>query len=91
MSVHRSLKSTNRLRRQRSVLTRTEQLEALAAEEKWKDGDSVFGLPKVRVFKTKRKVKTKKEAEGEGAEGAAGAPAAEGGAGSSAKPGASSV
>jgi small basic protein (TIGR04137 family) len=81
MSVHRSLKSRDRLKRQRSVLSRTERLEALAAEEKWEEGDSVFGLPKVRVFKTKRKVKAKKEKEGEGAEAAAeaaGAPPAEG-------------
>jgi small basic protein (TIGR04137 family) len=81
MSVHRSLKSRDRLKRQRSVLSRTERIEALAAEEKWQEGDSVFGLPKVRVFKTKRRIKVKKEKEGEGAEAAgeaAGAPAVEG-------------
>lgn len=70
MSVHRSLKASNRLKRQRSVLTRTERLETLASEERWQEGDSVFGLPKVRVFKAKRKVKVKKEAEGEAVEGA---------------------
>jgi small basic protein (TIGR04137 family) len=78
--VHRSLKRRDRLNRQRSVLTRTERLEALAAEERWNEGDSVFGLPKVRVFKTKRKAKVaKKEKEGEAAEAAAAAaPTAEG-------------
>jgi small basic protein (TIGR04137 family) len=78
VSVHRSLKRSDRLQRQRSVLTRTERLEALAAEERWNEGDSVFGLPKVRVFKTKRKAKAaKKETEGEAAEATA-APTAEG-------------
>ena len=89
MSVHKSLKSRDRLKRQRSVLSRTERIEALAEEEKWEEGDSVFGLPKVRVFKTKRKTKAKKEKEGEGAEAAAeaaGAPAAEGEAAGEAKP-----
>lgn len=62
MSIHRSLKPKGRLIRHRSVLSRTEQLEVLEKEELWKEGDSVFGLPKVRVFQIKRK-KIKKEVE----------------------------
>ncbi len=62
MSIHRSLKPKGRLTRHRSVLSRTEQLEVLEKEERWKEGESVFGLPKVRVFQTKRK-KIKKEVE----------------------------
>ena len=74
MSVHKSLKPEGRLKRQRSVLTRTERLEKLKEDERWKDGSSVFGLPKVKVIKVKRK-KPKKEKEGEDAlEGAGAAP-----------------
>ena len=64
---------------------RSERIEALASEERWNEGDSVFGLPKVRVFKPKRRVKVaKKETEGEVAEGAV---AAEGEAAADATPG----
>ncbi len=83
MSIHKSLKSKGKLRRHRNVLTRTEQLDTLKEDERWQDGDSVYGLPKVRVFRTKRKKAKKEEtvdetAEGvavEGADGEAGAPA----------------
>ncbi len=60
MSIHRSLKTTGELRRHRNVLTRTERLDTLKDDERWQDGDSIYGLPKVRVFRTKRK-KIKKE------------------------------
>ena len=59
MSMHKSLKLKNALVRQRSVLTRWERIEKLKEEEKWQDGDSVFGLPKVR---TKFKVRSRKAA-----------------------------
>jgi len=65
MSVHRSLKTKGKLKRHRNVLTRTERMEALKQEERWKDGDSVFGLQKVRVYSARRKtkaVKTEEEA-----------------------------
>lgn len=58
----------------RSVLTRGERLEKLKAAERWQDGDSPLGLPKVRVFKLSMKKKKKKKEEGE--EGAAATPAA---------------
>ena len=65
--------------RARSVLTRGERIERLKAADRWKEGDSPFGLAKVRVFKLAMKKKKKKKEEGEeGAEGAAAAaPAAE--------------
>ncbi len=80
MSIHRSLKSKGKLKRHRSVLTRTERLDVLKNEERWQDGDSVYGLPKVRVIRVKRKKAAKEEektlegtaiAEGAAAEGAA--------------------
>ena len=57
MSIHQSLKIKEGLLRSRNVWNRLERLEALKKAGKVKDGDSVFGLPKVRTtFKTKKKV-----------------------------------
>ena len=71
MSIHQSLKLKNTLARQRSVLTRWERIVKLQEEERWSEGDSVMGLPKVRTkFKTRRKVKDDDEAESKPEEGA---------------------
>ena len=60
MSIHKSLKAKDTLVRARSVLTRWERIVKLTDQGRWKDGDMVTGLPKVR---TKWKVrKRKKEA-----------------------------
>jgi len=59
MSIHQSLKLKNTLARQRSVLTRWERIVKLQDEERWAEGDSVMGLPKVR---TKFKVRSRKAA-----------------------------
>jgi small basic protein (TIGR04137 family) len=77
MSLHKSLVSQSSLKRHRSVLTRAERMAKLADEDKWHDGDSVFGLPKVKVRRVKAGAKHKKvekpkaEGEAEAAEGAA--------------------
>lgn len=73
MSLHRSLKSKNKHQRTRNVLTREEQVEKLADDEEWEEGDSVFGLPKVKVetISLRRKPAAEEEEE-EGAEGAEG-------------------
>ena len=78
MSIDNSLRVKGGQLRNRSVLTRLERLEKLAKVRKWKDGDSILGLPKVRtVFKQKGKKKAEqKAAVAPGAAGAA-APAAE--------------
>lgn len=47
MSVDRSLKVKNALLRHRNVLTRAERVEVLKDEERWSEGDSLLGLPKV--------------------------------------------
>ena len=47
MSVDRSLKIKGALTRHRNVLSRAERVERLKDEEKWDEGDSVLGLPKV--------------------------------------------
>jgi small basic protein (TIGR04137 family) len=47
MSVDPSLKIKGALTRHRNVLTRAERIEKLKEEERWSEGDSLFGLPKV--------------------------------------------
>jgi small basic protein (TIGR04137 family) len=65
MSLDRSLKAGGALSRHRNVLTRTERLAKLTEEERFTEGDSVFGLPKVahRSAKVGKKTKAKKEGE----------------------------
>jgi small basic protein (TIGR04137 family) len=63
MSVDRSLKVRNALERHRNVLTRAERIEALKEEEKWAEGDSLLGLPKVAHRKSGAGKKGKTEEE----------------------------
>lgn len=84
MSIDKSLRRKNQLARSRNVLTRGERIKQLQTEERWTEGRSPYGLPKVRVLKIAKKAKAKAKDEGEeGAEGAApaGAKPAEKGAG----------
>ncbi len=71
MSIHKSLKLKNTLQGQRSVLTRWERIEKLVEQDRWREGDSVLGLPKVRTkFKVRsRKAEKREEAEAKAAEG----------------------
>jgi len=75
MTIDKSLKVRRGATRNRSVLTRVERIARLQEADRWKDGDSPLGLPKVRVRKLTMKKKKKKKEE-EGAEGAAAAGAA---------------
>ncbi len=86
MTIDKTLKVARGLIRSRSVLTRGERLVRLKEADRWQEGDSPVGLPKVRVYKLAMKKKKKKAAE-EGAEGAA-APAAAPAKGAPAKGGA---
>ena len=47
MSIDRSLKVKGSLTRHRNVLSRAERIELLKDEERWSEGDSLLGLPKV--------------------------------------------
>ncbi|MFO7900932.1 MAG: small basic protein [Planctomycetota bacterium] len=79
MSIHKSLSPKNRLRRQRNVLSRLERIQKLEEEGRWsEDGDSVFGLPKVRVARVRRTKKKAKEKEEEALAAEEGAEALEG-------------
>jgi small basic protein (TIGR04137 family) len=76
MTIDKSLKVRRGATSSRSVLTRAERLERLKETDRWKEGESPLGLPKVRVRKLAMKKKKKKAKEEEGAEGGAAAPAA---------------
>src|SRR5207244_12162376 len=81
MSIDKSLRRKNALQRARSVLTRGERIKVMTDEERWPDGRSPFGLPKIKVMKAAKKPKKAKEeekpaAEGEAAAAAAGTPGA---------------
>ena len=52
MSIDPSLKVRNALARHRNVLSRAERVEILKDEERWSEGDSLLGLPKVAHRKT---------------------------------------
>jgi small basic protein (TIGR04137 family) len=63
MSLHRSLVSKNRLVRRRNVLTRDERVKKLTEQGKLEEEGSVYGLPKVKVRKVRKRVKAKKKKE----------------------------
>ncbi len=67
MTIDKSLKASRSLMRTRNVLTRAERLRELAETDRWQEGESPFGLPKVRVRKmvVKKKKKKKEEEDGE--------------------------
>ncbi|MBC8481995.1 MAG: small basic protein [Planctomycetes bacterium] len=57
MSIDSSLKVKSALERHRNVLSRAERIELLKEEERWSEGETVMGLPKV----SHRKVHTSKK------------------------------
>ncbi|MHC4924033.1 MAG: small basic protein [Planctomycetota bacterium] len=63
MSIHRSLVIKSALARSRNVFTRVERLKKLEEEGRWSEGDSVYGLPKVKTQRKTRKSKKEKKAE----------------------------
>lgn len=68
MTIDKSLQRKGRLVRSRNVLKRGERIERLKIEDRWDEGQSPLGLPKVRVIKTvvgKKKKKKSKEEEDE--------------------------
>ena len=77
MSIDKSLRRKDTLQRARNVLTRGERIKTLRDAERWQDGRSPYGLPKVKVVKVVikkvKKVKEEEKPEGEGGEAAAAA------------------
>ena len=62
MSIDKSLKMKGKLVRPRNVFTRIERIKILKGEGKWEPTMSVFGIPKVKSVKIKRKGKSEKKA-----------------------------
>jgi small basic protein (TIGR04137 family) len=62
MSIDKSLKMKGKLVRPRNVFTRVERIKMLKEEGRWEPTMSVFGIPKVKSVKMKRKGKSEKKA-----------------------------
>jgi small basic protein (TIGR04137 family) len=65
VTIDKSLRVRRGSIRNRNVLTRVERLDKLREAERWSEGTSVLGLPKVRVQKLSLKKKKKAKKEGE--------------------------
>ncbi len=64
MTMDKSLRVRKGSASTRGVLTRAERITKLKEQERWQDGRSPLGLPKVRVFKMAMKKKKKAKEEG---------------------------
>lgn len=72
MSIHPSLSISDKDKKPRSVLKRTERMRMMMEKGQWKEGDKVYGLPKIKTVRIKiKKEKAEKAAEAVTAEGAA--------------------
>lgn len=71
MTIDKSLKVRRGGTGNRSVLTRVERVTKLKESDRWSEGESPFGLAKVRVRKLVMKKKKKKKEEEETTEEAA--------------------
>lgn len=74
MSIHPSLTISEKDKKVRSVLKRSERIRQMQEKSKWKQGDSVYGLPKLKSLRIK--IKKEKVEKAESATGEAGTPAA---------------
>ena len=63
MTIDKSLKIKAGAAKTRNVLTRPERLAKLISDDRWEEGDPVYGLPKVRVAKISMKKKKKAKTE----------------------------
>jgi len=55
MSIHPSLNPPEKDRKPRSVLKRTERLRSMQEKGQWKEGEDVYGLPKIKSMRIKIK------------------------------------
>lgn len=76
MSIHPSLAISEQDKKQRSVLKRSERIRTMMEKGNWKEGDNVYGLPKLKSVRIKIKKEKVEKAADATAEGAAGAAAA---------------
>lgn len=71
MSIHPSLSISDKDKKARSVLKRTERLKSMQEKGQWKEGDDVFGLPKIKTIRIKIKKEKAEKTEAAAVEGAA--------------------
>jgi small basic protein (TIGR04137 family) len=69
MSIHPSLAISDKDKKQRSVLKRTERIRTMMEKGQWKEGDKVYGLPKIKTIRIKIKKEKVEKAEATAAEG----------------------
>jgi len=74
MSIHPSLTISEKDKKTRSVLKRIERIRQMQEKGDWKQGDSVYGLPKIKTLR----IKIKKEKVEKAATTEEGAPASSG-------------
>jgi small basic protein (TIGR04137 family) len=51
MSIHPSLTISEKDKKARSVLKRTERIRQMQEKGNWKEGNSVYGLPKLKTLR----------------------------------------
>jgi len=76
MTMDKSLRVRKGSSSARGVLSRGERIIKLKEQERWEEGRSPLGLPKVRVMKTAMKKKKKAKEEGDATAAGGKAPAA---------------
>ena len=75
MSMHPSLKFSEKESKQRSVMKRIERIKHMIEKNEWKEGDKIFGLPKIKSVRIKIKKEKVEKAADAAATAAGGAPA----------------
>ncbi|MBM3246814.1 MAG: small basic protein [Candidatus Omnitrophica bacterium] len=63
MSIHPSLNISDKDKKARSVLKRTERLRTMLEKGTWKEGDDVYRLPKIKTVRIKIKKEKAEKAE----------------------------
>ena len=63
MSVHPSLTISEKDKKIRSVLKRTERIRQMQEKGNWKEGNPVYGLPKLKALRIKIKKEKVEKAE----------------------------
>ena len=63
MSIHPSLTISEKDKQARSVLKRAERIRQMQEKNNWKEGDSVYGLPKIKTLRIKIKKEKAEKAE----------------------------
>lgn len=77
MSIHPSLSISEKDKKQRSVLKRSERIKTMIEKGEWKEGDKIYGLPKIKTIRIRVKKEKAEKTEAAGAVEAAAPSAAE--------------